>query len=82
MNDIRNKKDFNRLGDSFNDIKIIQEFDDIINNYNEKNTNIDILDELSGYQKKRLINSIKQSENSETISHEEIKSRIKKWLTK
>lgn len=82
MNAIRIKKDFHRLVDSFNDIKILQEFYDIINNYNEQNTNIDILDELSGYQKKRLINSIKQSENDETISHEEIKSHIKKWLTK
>ena len=82
MDAIRIKKDFHRLIDSFNDIKILQDFYDIINNYNQKNTNIDILDELSSDQKERLKNSIKQSENGETISHHEMKSHIKKWLTK
>jgi predicted transcriptional regulator len=42
----------------------------------------DIEDELTPEQLERLKKSFKQSENGNTVSHEEAQKRIKEWLTK
>lgn len=42
----------------------------------------DILDDLTINQKGRLLQSIQQANKGKTLSHEEIKQRSKKWLSK
>lgn len=42
----------------------------------------DILDELTPEQLQRLQQSVTQSQTGETISHEEVKQKAKKWLSR
>ena len=42
----------------------------------------DILDELTDDQKKRLYESIQQANEGKTLTHEEVRQKAKKWLSR
>ena len=49
--------------------------------YNKKSKEVDLLDELTEDQRKELEESIKQADRGETIPHEQVRKKIRKWLT-
>lgn len=42
----------------------------------------DIVDELNSEQQQRLLESVKQADIGQIISHEEVKQKAKGWLSK
>ena len=47
------REEFHKLIDEFDDVNLLEEFYDIINNYNTQNKDLDIIDELSDEQRVR-----------------------------
>lgn len=82
MDILQLKKEFHNLIDEIQDKKLLGEFYRILLNYKSSQQTYDIIDELSDLQKNRLNESIEQYKTGKTISDEEMKSELKKWLTK
>jgi len=82
METIQLKTKFHKLIDKFTDVKMLEQFYEILSDYQNQKTNLDILDELSENQKKRLKASTKQAQSGNTLSNEEVKGKAKDWLTK
>ncbi len=76
------KTDFHKLIDKVDNKDILESFFSAMNYYVNKKNAVDILDELTEKQQKRLAASIKQAEKGKTITNAEMKREIKQWLTK
>jgi hypothetical protein len=76
------KSEFHKLIDNIEDKKLLENFYEAISEYSKKNNSVDIIHELTEKQRARLINSIGQVSEEDTISNDQMKSEIKKWLTK
>ena len=76
------RNDFHRLIDDFSDVKILEQFYEIISDYQNHKIDFDILDELTKDQELRLNESIRQAKTGRTVSHNEVKGKVKDWLTK
>ncbi|MBK7158041.1 MAG: hypothetical protein IPH77_05645 [Ignavibacteria bacterium] len=75
------KSEFHKLIDSIEDEKLLENFYDVISAYGNQNKDTDIIDELTEKQKARLMNSIEQVSESDTINNEIMNEQIRKWLT-
>ena len=64
------KSEFHKLIDSIEDEKLLENFYDVISAYGNQNKDTDIIDELTEKQKARLMNSIEQVSESDTINNE------------
>lgn len=76
------KTNFHKLIDSVDNPDILENFFSALNYYVNKNNSIDIVDELTDKQKKRLSASLKQANTGKTVTNEEMKKEIKQWRTK
>ena len=74
------KSEFHKLIDSIEDEKLLENFYDVISAYGNQNKDTDIIDELTEKQKARLMNSIEQVSESDTINNEIMNEQIRKWL--
>ncbi|MFL5754262.1 MAG: hypothetical protein ACJ76F_12695 [Bacteroidia bacterium] len=81
MNTIKLKSEFHKLIDEVNDNQLLQRFYDLFSSLNKKNKSLDIIDELSVKQQQRLEESIKQVRDGKTVSNDEMKNELRKWLT-
>lgn len=81
MEAIRLKNDFHRLIDKFTDVKMLEQFYEVLSDYQNQKIEADIFDELTKPQQKRLKASAKQAQAGNTVSHEDVKGKIKDWLT-
>ena len=75
------KSEFHKLIDSIEDEKLLENFYDVISAYGNQNKDTDIIDELTEKQKARLMNSVEQVSESDTINNEIMNEQIRKWLT-
>ncbi|OFY91163.1 MAG: hypothetical protein A3K10_14250 [Bacteroidetes bacterium RIFCSPLOWO2_12_FULL_31_6] len=82
MDIVQLKTQFHHLIDDIQDQKLLNEFYKILTSYKSNKQSYDIIDELTDVQKNRLSESMEQYSAGKTISDEEMKSEIKKWLTK
>jgi len=78
MNTIQLKSEFHKLIDTIEDNHILEEFYEILNGYKNQKKEIDIIDELTSIQQKRLKESIEQSKQWHTLSDNEMKKEITK----
>ncbi|MBS1551777.1 MAG: hypothetical protein JST15_06890 [Bacteroidetes bacterium] len=76
------KSEFHKLIDSIDDEKLLSNFYDVISAYGNQNNDMDIIDELTEKQKARLMNSVEQVRENDTINNEQMNEQIRKWLTK
>ncbi len=76
------KTDFHKLIDKIENPDILENFYSAMNYYVSKKENVDIIDELTEKQQKRLAASIKQAEKGKTITNAQMKREMKQWLTK
>ncbi len=76
------KSEFHKLIDNIEDERLLENFYDVISEYSKRNKSIDIIDELTEKQRARLMNSIGQVGETDTINNDKMKSEIRKWLTK
>jgi F0F1-type ATP synthase delta subunit len=72
------REEFHKLIDEFDDVNLLEEFYDIINNYNTQNKDLDIIDELSDAQRERIKESLKQSKEGRVTPHNQVKKRFLK----
>lgn len=70
MEAIQLKNDFQRLIDNFSNVKMLEQFYEIISDYQNRKTGFDILDELTK-------DSIKQAQKGRTVSHDKVKGKVK-----
>ena len=82
MEAIQLRNDFHRLIDNFSDVKMLEQLYEAISDFQTRKTGVDILDELTKDQEVRLNASIEQAEKGKTVSHDEVKGKVKDWLTK
>lgn len=82
MNTSKIKSDFHKLIDIIDDEILLQSFWGAMNYYVNEQSTVDIIDELSGRQKKRLQQSIEQKKAGKTLTSERMKQEIRQWLTK
>lgn len=82
MNTTKLRLEFHKLIDDIKDETILESFFSVINDLVKNNPKKDIIDELNLKQRKRLIQSLKQSKNGEVISHKQMKKDLVQWLTK
>ena len=75
------KSEFHKLIDSIEDEKLLEKFYKVISAYGNQNKDTDIIDELTEKQKTRLMNSVEQVSESDTINNEKMNEQIRKWLT-
>ena len=76
------KTDFHKLIDKIENPDILENFYSAMNYYVNKKGSVDIIDELTEKQQKRLAASVKQAETGKTITNAQMKREIKQWLTK
>lgn len=76
------KSEFHKLIDSIDDEKLLSNFYDVISAYGNQNNDMDIIDELTEKQKARLMNSVEQVRENDTINNEQMNEQLRKWLTK
>ena len=76
------KTDFHKLIDKIENPDILENFYSAMNYYVNKKWSVDIIDELTEKQQKRLAASVKQAETGKTITNAQMKREIKQWLTK
>ncbi|MDX2001345.1 MAG: hypothetical protein SFW35_02875 [Chitinophagales bacterium] len=76
------KAEFHKLIDSINDLETLEKFYQLMASFYKDDSSIDILDELSETQRRRLYQSIAQAKAGETFSHENVKREVSKWLSK
>ena len=76
------KTNFHKLIDNTDNVDILESFFNAMSYYVAKKGKKDIVDELNNKQRKKLVASIKQAEKGNIITHKEMKSEIKQWLTK
>lgn len=75
------KSDFHKLIDDFEDVETLENvYEGMVNL--QKQSKVDILDELTPAQLERLKESLKQAEEGNVISHEVMREKIKKWLSR
>jgi gas vesicle protein len=67
--------------DQLNDETVLQMLEEAVTVYSSSSRK-DILDELTPEQQKRLNESIKQAEEGNTISDEDVKQKAREWLSK
>jgi F0F1-type ATP synthase delta subunit len=72
------REEFHKLIDEFDDVNLLEEFFDIINNYNTQNKDLDIIDELSDEQRERIKGSLNQSKEGKVTPHNQVKKRFLK----
>ncbi len=82
MEAIQFKNDFHKLIDNFSDIKMLEQFYELLSDYQNRKARLDILDELTKDQQVQLEASIKQAQTISTVSHDEVKGKVKDWLTR
>ncbi len=82
MEAIQLRNNFHRLIDNFSDVKMLEQLYEVISDFQVRKTDYDILDELTKEQKVRLKTSIEQSQTGRTVSHDEVKGKVKDWLAK
>ena len=82
MNPSQLRNDFHKLIDSFKDIKMLEHIYEVVSDYQSRKTKFDILDELTDAQQARLTSSIEQAQKGRTMSHDDVKSKVKTWPTK
>ncbi len=75
------KSEFHKLIDSIEDDKLLENFYNVISAYGNQNKDTDIIDELTEKQKARLMKSVEQVSESDTINNEIMNEQIRKWLT-
>lgn len=81
MEAMKLKDEFHSLIDKFSDVKILEQFYEVLSDYQIRKKGFDILEELTKDQQKRLQTSVKQAQKGKTISHDEVKGKVKDWLT-
>lgn len=67
--------------DQLNDETLLQMVEEAVTAYGNTPSK-DIIDELTPEQQQRLEDSVKQADNGQTISHDEVKQKSKGWLSK
>ena len=72
------REEFHKLIDEFDDVNLLEEFYDMINNYHPQNKDLDIIDELSDTQRKRIKESLTQSKEGKVTPHHQVKKRFLK----
>jgi len=76
------KSEFHKLIDNIDDERLLENFYYAISDYSKQNKSIDIIDELTEKQRARLMSSIEQVSESNTICNDKMKEEIKGWLSK
>jgi hypothetical protein len=76
------KSEFHKLIDEIKDETILESFFGAIKDLANRKQGIDIIDELSSKQQKRLMQSLAQKETDKTISNDQMKKEILQWLGK
>ncbi len=82
MNSLKIKSDFHKLIDKINDETVLLNFFDALKDFVSHSMDVDIVDELTKKQKSRLKISLEQSRAGKTITDNEMKKEIRKWLGK
>jgi len=67
--------------DQLNDETFLQMVEEAVTAYSSASQK-DILDELTPDQQKRLHESIHQADNGNTVSNDEVKQKVKEWLSR
>lgn len=76
------KSKLHGLIDEINNYAFLENFYRIMNYYQGRAGDTDIVDELSEGQKIRLKESIRQAKTGRTIPHKEVRKEINQWLSK
>ena len=74
------KTNFHKLIDKIDNPDVLENFFRAMSHYVSKKDSVDIIDELTEKQKKRLLASIKQAEKGKTITDAEMKKESVGWL--
>lgn len=82
MNSAKIKTDFHKLINKIDNSDILENFFRAMSYYAQKQGTIDILDELTEKQRKRLATSLRQADAGKTITHKQMKREILQWLAK
>lgn len=82
MEAVELKAKFHNLIDLIDDNDLLEDFYRVLNDYHERESISDIIDDLTEIQKIRLNESINQSDKGKTVPHETMKAEIKQWLIK
>lgn len=82
MNTAKLKSEFHKLIDTIKDETILENFLEAIRDFTRRKQGVDIVDELTGKQKKRLMQSLEQSKTGKNISNGHMKKEIMQWLSK
>ena len=67
--------------DQLNDETFLQMVEEAVTAYSSASQK-DILDELTPDQQQRLQESIQQADKGKTISNDEVKQKVKEWLSR
>lgn len=82
MNTIKLKTEFLRLVDKVNDESILLSFVEALKDISSHQAKMDIIDNLTVAQKKRLKESLTQNQKGKILSHEQMKREVNKWIGK
>jgi len=82
MDSAKIKTNFHKLIDKIDNPDILEIFFGAMSYYADKREAVDITDDLTSGQRKRLSASLRQAEAGKTITHKQMKREILQWLTK
>lgn len=81
MNGATLRSDFHKLIDAYDDEDVLEIYYNALKDRSEA-TAADILEELTPQQRQRLEESLRQATADDTLSHDEVEQRMRKWSTK
>jgi len=83
MNTAKLKSDFHKLIDTIDNETILKSFMGAMSDYvSPAKSGIDIIDELTDKQQRRLKQSLEQGKTGKIITNEQMKKEIRQWLAK